>query len=212
MHKRKANDDRGGEGRKEGRREGGEFGGGCAATAVWPVDYGAETRAGVSLQPVSDSVFARGYKEKDGERADSRGKKHAYATEKARAGGERPRAIARGKGRVLLASRARNGGGRRVKRAVEGSAIIREGGEERRGARRMVRREEKKARRRGRRRVDRRDNEGSVSGGERREEEEEEDASAEEPRNEGNAEENMLNNKEMQISSEIRDKKRDGDE
>lgn len=51
--------------------------------AVWPVDYGAETSTGVSLQPVSDSVFARGYKEKDGEQADSREKKHAYATEKA---------------------------------------------------------------------------------------------------------------------------------
>lgn len=30
--------------------------------AVWPVDYGA----GASLQPVLDSVFACGYKEKDG--------------------------------------------------------------------------------------------------------------------------------------------------
>lgn len=55
----------------------------CTAMAVWPVDYGAETSTGVSLQPVSDSVFARGYKEKDGEQADSREKKHAYATEKA---------------------------------------------------------------------------------------------------------------------------------
>lgn len=61
VRKKKADDDRGGKGRKEG------FGGGCAATTVWPVDYGAETSAGVSLQPVSDSVFARGYKEKDGE-------------------------------------------------------------------------------------------------------------------------------------------------
>jgi len=35
-------------------------------TAVWPVDYGAETSTGASLQPVLDSVFACGYKEKDG--------------------------------------------------------------------------------------------------------------------------------------------------
>lgn len=33
---------------------------------VWPVDYGAETSAGASLQPVLDSVLAYGYKEKDG--------------------------------------------------------------------------------------------------------------------------------------------------
>lgn len=33
--------------------------------AVWPVDYGAETSTGASLQPVLDSVFACGYKEKD---------------------------------------------------------------------------------------------------------------------------------------------------
>lgn len=85
----KKNTDREGEGKKEGRE------GICAATGVWPVDYGAETSARVSLQPVSDSVFARGYKEKDGEQADSRGKKHAYAMEKARAGGERPRSRGR---------------------------------------------------------------------------------------------------------------------
>lgn len=90
--------------------------------AVWPVDYGAETSAGVSLQPVSDSVFARGYKEKDGEQADSRGKKHAYVMEKARAGRERLR-DRRGEG----CSRTWcGGGGRRVKRAAEGSTIIRE--------------------------------------------------------------------------------------
>lgn len=36
---------------------------GCVA--VWSVDYGAETSAGASLQPVLDSVFACGYKEKN---------------------------------------------------------------------------------------------------------------------------------------------------
>lgn len=35
-----------------------------AGTAVWPVDYGAETSVGALLQPVLDSVFACGYKEK----------------------------------------------------------------------------------------------------------------------------------------------------
>lgn len=54
-------------------------------TAIWPVDYGAETSAKASLQPVLDSVFDRGYKEKDGESAWSRGKKHAYVMEKVRA-------------------------------------------------------------------------------------------------------------------------------
>lgn len=42
-------------------------------TAVWPVDYGAETSAGASLQPVLDSVFACGYKEKDGAPWQNRG-------------------------------------------------------------------------------------------------------------------------------------------